>query len=85
MDLLNRLLGHDAWTTKRLLELSGSLTDAELDRKFDLGHRTLRRTLNHIVGNVEDWMDLMTGWPERPQRGDSQTVIGLHAAFIFFD
>lgn len=63
MDLLDRLLGHDAWTTGRLLEQSRGLSDQQLDQDFDLGHRTVRRTLEHIIGNMEDWTALMTAAP----------------------
>jgi uncharacterized damage-inducible protein DinB len=71
MDLLDRLLGHDAWTTRRLLLRCRELTDEQLDREFDIGHRTVRATLAHIVRNVEAWTDLMdsptTPTDARPQ------------------
>ncbi len=63
MDMLDRLLGHDAWTTKQLLLLSQDLTDDQLDREFDLGLRTLRATLGHVVRNVEIWSALMESPP----------------------
>lgn len=69
MDLLDRLLGHDAWTTRELLLRSCSLTDGELDRKFEIGHRTLRRTFQHIVRNMEVWTDLISGVPVRKDAG----------------
>jgi uncharacterized damage-inducible protein DinB len=61
MDLLDRLLGHDAWTTKQLLLVSQGLTDEQLDREFDIGYRTVRATLNHIINNVEAWSQTMLG------------------------
>ena len=61
MDLLDRLLRHDAWTTRQLLLLCLGLTDEQLDREFDIGHRTARATLQHIIFNVEVWSDLMAG------------------------
>ena len=71
MDLLDRLLGHDAWTTRQLLQLSLDLTDRQLDREFDLGRRTLRATFAHVIGNVEAWADLMAGEPIRAATGRS--------------
>lgn len=59
MDLLDRLLGHDAWTTKLLLGLCTDMTDEQLDRDFYIGHRTLRATFNHIIHNTEVWSSLM--------------------------
>jgi len=53
MDLLDRLLGHDAWTTRQLLLRCRDLTDEQLDREFDIGHRTVRATLEHVIRNVE--------------------------------
>jgi uncharacterized damage-inducible protein DinB len=63
MNLLDRLLGHDAWTTRLLLDLSAPLTDEQLDRAFDIGHRTLRATLAHLIHNMETWSALMAGEP----------------------
>lgn len=69
MDLLDRLLGHDAWTTRQLLLRCRELSDEELDREFDIGHRSARATLQHIVFNMEVWSDLMAGRPARTDRG----------------
>jgi uncharacterized damage-inducible protein DinB len=71
MTILERLLRHDAWTTRSLLALSSDLTDAELDREFDIGHRSLRRTFVHIIANMECWCDLMAA---NPQRWSAQTA-----------
>jgi uncharacterized damage-inducible protein DinB len=65
MDLLDRLLGHDAWTTRQLLGRCRELTDEQLDREFDIGHRTVRATFLHILGNMEGWAHLMSGLPVR--------------------
>ena len=75
MDLLDRLLGHDAWTTRRILDLCSDLTDEELDRDFDIGHRTLRRTLDHVIHNMESWSAAMEDAPYR--RSDDITVSGM--------
>jgi uncharacterized damage-inducible protein DinB len=63
MDLLDRLLGHDAWTTRQLLLRCSQLTDEQLDRDFDIAHRSVRATLLHIIRNVETWSQLMAGRP----------------------
>jgi uncharacterized damage-inducible protein DinB len=62
-DLLDRLLGHDDWGARELFAACAALPEAELDREFDIGHRTLRATLRHMVRNVEAWTALMTGTP----------------------
>ena len=61
MDLLDRLLAHDAWTTSRLLEQSRALSEAQLDTNFDLGHQTVRLTFAHVIYNLEVWTALMEG------------------------
>jgi uncharacterized damage-inducible protein DinB len=77
MDLLDRLLGHDAWTTRQLLLLSQGLTDEQLDREFDIGHRTLRATLLHIIRNVEVWSDLLAGRPVPVDPSEQRSVSAL--------
>ncbi|MDQ3693668.1 MAG: DinB family protein [Chloroflexota bacterium] len=63
MDLLDRMLGHDRWTTARFLELSRGLTDEQLDQPFDIGHRTLRATFGHMISAVGFWTAAMAGPP----------------------
>lgn len=65
MDLLERALGHDRWTTERLLTLSQDLNDEQLDREFDIGRRSLRMTFDHMILAVETWAGLMAGEPVR--------------------
>jgi|HubBroStandDraft_6_1064221.scaffolds.fasta_scaffold14608_2 uncharacterized damage-inducible protein DinB len=75
MDLLDRLLKHDAWTTRQLLLLCDGLTDEQLDRDLDIGHKAVRATLRHVIRNVEAWSDLMAGRPVRPDPGPAGTSI----------
>jgi uncharacterized damage-inducible protein DinB len=70
MDILDRLLGHDAWTTRQLLLRCRELSDEQLDREFDIAHRSVRATLLHIVRNMEVWTDLIAEQPIRKNEGD---------------
>ena len=81
LDLLDRLLEHDAWTTQRVLELAQALDDAQLDAEFDIGHRTWRATARHMVGNIEVWTDLMAERPVRAMPAGAQTLSVLQARF----
>src|SRR5215212_3278948 len=63
MDLLDLLVDHDRWATARLLEASGGLTEAQWDREFDVGHRTLRETFGHMIFNVPFWTAFLAGQP----------------------
>jgi uncharacterized damage-inducible protein DinB len=76
MDLLDRLLDHDRWATTQLLDSSRSLTDAQLDREFEIGFRTLRATFDHMVLNVDFWTGLMVGRPIAYRR-DASSVGAL--------
>jgi len=71
MDLLDRLLGHDAWTTRQLLLACQPLSDELLDREFDIDHRSLRKTFVHIIDNMETWTDLLCERPVQTRTGDS--------------
>lgn len=75
MNLVDCLLGHDAWTTKRILDICAKLSVAELDRDFDIGHRTLRGTLDHIIHNMEIWSALMA--QQEFERSTDQTISGM--------
>ena len=75
MDLLDRLAGHDAWTTRELLLRSRGLTDEQLDRRFEIGHGSLRATFDHVVWNVEVWTDLMCRRPVRRHPGPAATTV----------
>ena len=80
MDILDRLLGHDVWTTRQLLLTCRGLTAGQLDQEIDIGHRTVRRTLLHVVRNMEVWTDLIAEHPVRSDRGNDpsgRSVAGL--------
>jgi uncharacterized damage-inducible protein DinB len=83
MDLLDRMLGHDRWTTALLLELSQDLTEEQLDRSFDIGHRTLRLTFGHMISAVGFWTAAMTGRPEemREDERSLSVLIAEHERF----
>ncbi|HLI51847.1 MAG TPA: DinB family protein [Thermomicrobiaceae bacterium] len=72
MDLLDRLLGHDDWATSELLKHCSGLTDAELDREFDIGQRTLRETLDHMIYVIDFWSGWMSGRPVEHDRTTQQ-------------
>jgi uncharacterized damage-inducible protein DinB len=63
-------LEHDRWATNQLLGVSRGLTDAQLDQEFDIGHRTLRATFEHMIPNVAFWTGLMAGEPIDAHRDD---------------
>ena len=71
MDIIDRLLGHDSWTTLQLLLACQSLPDPVFDQEFDMDHRSLRKTFVHIIGGMEIWTDLLYERPVQRKVGDS--------------
>ena len=72
MDILDRLLGHDTWTTRQLLLACQALPDDLLDKEFDLDHKSLRETFSHMIENIEIWTDLLC---ERTVQGKTGNTI----------
>ena len=71
MDILDRLLAHDTWTTRQLLLACQSLPDDLLDQEFDIDQGSLRKTFLHIVENMEVWTDLICERPVQERTGST--------------
>jgi uncharacterized damage-inducible protein DinB len=89
MDILDRLVAHDTWTTRQLLLACQSLPDELLDKDFDIDQRSLRKTFAHIIDNMETWTDLICERPVTPRSGntiaeflDRLSVVGRDFAHI---
>ena len=85
MDILDRLLAHDAWTTRQLLLACSALPEERLDQDFDIDHRTLRRTFAHIIENMETWTDLMSERPVIERVGETPEALLARLAIIAQD
>jgi uncharacterized damage-inducible protein DinB len=77
MDLIERLVGHDLWTTGEVLRRCQELSDAQLDQEVYSDHRTVRETLAHMIWNHETWPDLMLGVPVDRSVERSTSLDGL--------
>lgn len=77
MDILDRLLGHDAWTTRQLLLQCRDLSEEQLDRPFDIGNRSLRDTLEHIIACMESHTDFLLRRSYVPGGRDDTSVEGM--------
>ena len=75
MDLLDRLLAHDSWTTRQLLLACQTLSDELLDKEFEIDHKSLRGTFVHMIDNFEVWTDLLYERPVKGKTGDSIPVL----------
>jgi uncharacterized damage-inducible protein DinB len=79
MDILDRLIAHDAWTTRQLLLACQPLPDELLDQEFEIDQRSLRKTFLHIIDNMETWTDLLYQRPavDRPGHSISELLLRL--------
>jgi uncharacterized damage-inducible protein DinB len=80
--LLDRLIGHDTWTTRLVIQRARELAPEQWDQPVDVGHGTVRETLHHMIGNVEVWTDLMDGREivrDRTPVPSQRTPVGLLA------
>jgi uncharacterized damage-inducible protein DinB len=68
-DLLERLLRHNAWTTRQLIERARSLSPQQYVQRFDIGPGSVHDTLRHIVSVMFGWADSIAGRPRRPSLG----------------
>jgi len=71
MNLLDRLLAHDAWTNQQLLTACETLPDELVDKEFEIDQRSIRRTFEHIIGNMEIWTDLLYERTVQTRTGNS--------------
>jgi uncharacterized damage-inducible protein DinB len=68
--VLESLLGHNAWATRRLLESCAGLSREQWNREFEIGPGSLRRTMTHIVGTMLRWADRISEGQVRPSIED---------------
>lgn len=81
MNLLDRLLEHDSWTTRHFLEVAKQLTRDQLDSDCGIGHGSVRKTFEHVIWNVECWTDLMKGSAVRLRPAAFQSIDDLIVRF----
>ncbi len=70
---LQTFFRYNDWADDRLLLAAGPLGDEQLDRAFDMGRGSLRKTLLHIVVAEQVWVQRWQGrsqtpWPDETER-----------------
>jgi uncharacterized damage-inducible protein DinB len=71
-DPVQILLAHNHWATRNVLDACAKLTDAQLDREFEMGLKTLRATMTHVLGAMRGWGDLLAQRDQPRQRLEAQ-------------
>lgn len=82
MNLLDRLLEHDRWTTRQVFIVCRTLTLEQLQKPFELGQGTIDETLRHMIRNVQVWTDLMRTRPVQPREPITRAGIEELAALF---
>lgn len=68
-DILDRLLSHNAWTTRQLIERAGELPSQQYVQRFDIGPGSVHDTLRHIISVMFGWADEIADRSRRPSLG----------------
>ena len=78
-DPVQILLAHNHWATRNVLDACATLTDDQLDRPFDMGLKTIRATMTHVLGAMRGWGDLLAqrDQRERLESGGPLTTVGM--------
>jgi uncharacterized damage-inducible protein DinB len=69
-DIAERLLGHNEWATRLVLEHCRPLSPEQFTRKLEIGPGSLHDTLLHTVGAMERWADRIGERELRPSIED---------------
>ena len=95
MDISDRLIDHDVWLTRRMLERARNLTDEQLDAPvatpqnplpFESAEGTLREALNRLVFTKEVWLAAVghRSYPDEPDKSVAGMLDRLDSAFLEF-
>lgn len=72
LDTIRALLRYSDWANEQLVRAAAGLTHDSLDKVFDIGLGTLRRTLLHILAGESVWLkrwqeEQETPWPNEDE------------------
>lgn len=68
-DLLDRLLRHNVWATRQLIEGARSLSSEQYVCRFNIGPGSVHDTLRHIISVMYGWADSIADRTRRPSLG----------------
>ena len=79
---LRELFDYNHWANAHLFDVAAVLGDDDLDRSFDMGTGTLRKTIQHRYGAEAIWYERIGGTGhDEPRAWDAiDSVADLHAA-----
>jgi uncharacterized damage-inducible protein DinB len=79
-DPVDILLAYDLWATRNVLEACSTLSDEQFHRRFEMGPGSLHDTVEHMLGAMRVWTDVLAGREVRPrleQPGSRRSIAEL--------
>lgn len=77
------LVTHDRWATEQLLDSCRQLTHEQFHQPFEMGPGSIHNTINHMLGAIKGWSDLLAGREQEPRLEKTDRTIDeltqLHA------
>ncbi len=61
MSVLRTLFAHNDWARDKVMELASPMSDEQLDRPFEMGPGSLRRTVQHMWACEQHWLNRWRG------------------------
>ncbi len=74
LEMVRELFRYDDWANDRVLQAAAPLTDEQMDRPFEMGRGSLRRTLMHILCAEQVWVQRWQGHTETPWPDEGECV-----------
>jgi uncharacterized damage-inducible protein DinB len=81
-DPLQILLRHNLWATRQMIDAAAKLSEEQFHQRFEMGPGSVHDTLQHMMGAMRVWADVLAGREVRPrleQQGVRRTPGELHA------
>jgi len=80
LETIRAFFRYDDWANDRVLLAAGPLTDEQLDRSFEMGRGSLRKTLVHILCAEQVWVQRWQGhaetpWPDEGERAGVAAIV----------
>ncbi len=74
MNTLRTLMRYSDWANRQITTAADGLSHEQLDRPFDMGRGSLRKTLLHILNGETVWLRRWQGQTETPWPSESEST-----------
>ena len=74
-DPIQILLTHDRWATGQIIKVCRSLSNEQFHQSFEMGVGSLHNSINHILGAMKGWSDLLAGREQGKRLEEDQRTL----------